>query len=645
MVMIRNKRTGETREVSSEEASSMGLQRRTQNNVPRESIPEEPSMGKFMAGVTGFNTGVERLTQGALQPFLGRSKAFQQMANQRELDYNAARKAHPFSAGLGEFVGQAGLGLPFAGAGTAAVASKLPSLSPYVAEILGSGLGGAAFGGLQYVNPDESRLGNAGTGALFGSALGATTPLIGKALKGGYQKVRDLLGSKSKVAEDMVGNLTEAELATALKKSQAGKRLGVNLTPGEASGSQLQSKFEGKLGISPENEKRILSFKNEQKEHQQQSIKNLMDKISPEQGLSAAKLRESAQSIIKKRKGALQEEARPFYEAAENQAISPNRFNALTRDGNIGKALEKVTNSSEYKSELKGYAPNSVKVLDLVKRQLGDKIGTAKRLGQDDRARVIKNSQDKLIRSLDDISPDYAKARSIYAEEMPNIKQLTEGEVGKIANLKDTKLKDAGKIIFDPSETDIKVLNKIRDEFMAENPDAWKGIIKDEMQRKIATKNLGKTGNHGSNFYDNILANDRQYQQFYNALKGDKSAQMKLRDMRAAFKDLMNSYTVKTAGGQAKSSLDVERSSGQFIKNLVSNMLGGKYDKAAIDMITSGKWDEAFRQAAAKRGKKSSAEEIVKFLDQASRAGLTAAPTATEGRLDLGTISFNDKGR
>ena len=106
--------------------------------------------------------------------------------------------------------------------------------------------------------------------------------------------------------------------------------------------------------------------------------------------------------------------------------------------------------------------------------------------------RVIGKSRDKLVAKLDEISPDYNKARSIYSEEMPAVKAIKEGEIGKIANLKDTQLKNAGKIIFDPSETDIKVLGKIRDEFMKENPDAWKGIIKDEMQRKISTKTLEK---------------------------------------------------------------------------------------------------------------------------------------------------------
>jgi hypothetical protein len=630
MVTIRNKRTGEVREVSNEEAARMGVA------VPRETYTApnmpEPSMNSFMAGVTGFNTGVERLTQGALQPLLGRTKAFQEVAKQRELDYNEARRSHPFAAGAGEFVGQAALGLPFAGGGAAAVASKFPQLSPYVANILGSGLGGAAFGGLQYVNPDESRAGNAATGAFFGSALGAATPLAGKAAKSTYEGLRGALGSKAKVAEDMLANLTKEELERGFKNTQAAKRLGVTLTPAEATGSKLQAKYEGKLGISPENEKALFSFKDTQKTKQQEAINNLLGKISPEQGLSAAKLRESAKNIIKEKTEALQEKARPFYEAAERATVSPNKFNNLTKDGNIQKALEKVTNSSEYKSELQGYAPNSIKVLDLVKRSLDDKINTALRQGQNDRARVIAKSRDKLISRLDELSPDYKTARGIYAEDLPAIQKIKEGEIGKIANLKDTQLKKAGQIIFDPSETDIKVLNKIRDEFMRENPDAWKGIIKDEMQRKLVTKNLGKTGNYGSNFYENILANDRQYKQFYDALKGDRSAQMKMRDMKSAFKDLLNSYTVKTAGGQAKSSLDVERSTSQYFKNMLSNLAGGKYDKAAIEMITNPKWDEAFRQAAAKRDKKSTAVEILKFLDEANRAGLTASATATEGR-------------
>ena len=107
---------------------------------------------------------------------------------------------------------------------------------------------------------------------------------------------------------------------------------------------------------------------------------------------------------------------------------------------------------------------------------------------------------------------------------------------------------------------------------------------------------------------------------------------MKLRDMKGAFKDLLNSYTVKTAGGQAKSSLDVGRNSLQDVGNYIANLAGGKYDKAAIEMITSGKWDKAFREAAARKIKNLSALELLKFLDQASKTGLTASSTATEGR-------------
>ena len=59
-------------------------------------------------------------------------------------------------------------------------------------------------------------------------------------------------------------------------------------------------------------------------------------------------------------------------------------------------------------------------------------------MGQNDRARVIGKSRDKLVAKLDEISPDYNKARSIYSEEMPAVKAIKEGEIGKIANLKDT---------------------------------------------------------------------------------------------------------------------------------------------------------------------------------------------------------------
>ena len=96
------------------------------------------------------------------------------------------------------------------------IASRFP-LSPYLAGILGEGAGGAVFGALQDVNPDESRLKNAATGAFLGGTLGAATPAIGKPSAKLLMYYVQHLAAKIKVAEDGFQNLSKDELAQALK--------------------------------------------------------------------------------------------------------------------------------------------------------------------------------------------------------------------------------------------------------------------------------------------------------------------------------------------------------------------------------------------------------------------------------------------
>jgi hypothetical protein len=172
------------------------------------------------------------------------------------------------------------------------------------------------------------------------------------------------------------------------------------------------------------------------------------------------------------------------------------------------------------------------------------------------------------------------------------------------------------------------------DRFLAENPDAWRKIVRNEMERRIDTKGEHKTSNSGSNFFDKILSNDRDFNQFHEAMKGLPNAQAKLRNMRLAFKNLINSYTVKTAAGQAKSSLDVPRSTGQFISKQLQKIAGGKYDKAAIEIITNPDWDLSYlpkiNAKSTPAQKASYFKKFTEILDDAAIKNVMIAETAAQ---------------
>jgi len=157
---------------------------------------------KFMSGVTGFNTAIERPIHGILQPLVENQyvperlrNASRQVAANREANYEREVERNPFSALAGNVGGNLALYAPalMSGAGM--------GMSPYLA----GALSGGAQAGAQYVNPGESRLEN----ALYGGVTGAALPVVGKVIGGVAKSVKNV--SKAypvkKVAEKVISGM------------------------------------------------------------------------------------------------------------------------------------------------------------------------------------------------------------------------------------------------------------------------------------------------------------------------------------------------------------------------------------------------------------------------------------------------------
>lgn len=188
---------------------------------------------------------------------------------------------------------------------------------------------------------------------------------------------------------------------------------------------------------------------------------------------------------------------------------------------------------------------------------------------------------------MDEYSPTYELARSIYGDGAKPLQALKESDIGRIADLPDRQLKNVSKIIFDPAQTDRKVMSRMRNQIGSQSPGAWNQIVRNEMERR-----LDKTSGDGVSFYTKILKGNRDFNQFLTATKGIPGAQKRLIDMRTAFKNIINPTSSRTAASLSKSSLDVPRSTLQAVKDIASNVLGGRYDKAFVEFITNPKWDK-----------------------------------------------------
>lgn len=151
-----------------------------QQTATAQPTAQAPAMSPFMAHMVGFNTGVENLAHGLLQPVLesgalgdGIKQGSKDFAAQRQQDYAEAAKQYPKTAGISNVLGGIGATIP---------TFAIPGLGKSALTRLATqgALQGGLVGGAQYTNEGDSRLGNAALGAGLGGALGAGFGLAGQ---------------------------------------------------------------------------------------------------------------------------------------------------------------------------------------------------------------------------------------------------------------------------------------------------------------------------------------------------------------------------------------------------------------------------------------------------------------------------------
>jgi hypothetical protein len=678
----------------------------SQSQAPAQSSTMQNVLGNLMFGTmaaeSGATQGLKEAGQGLKQAALEGAEYFGLVKPGTTEEYTKQTDAQ-HAAYNNSFLTQL---MPT----TSQVAKVLGDTAPYLAvpggiegglaTRLGTGaLAGAAIGGSQYVPDGGSRALNTAFGATAGAVLpslikGVTSdnPLVKAATGAGIGTTGALIddqdpedvakiglagavlpfvpgmagtalsGLVNKVAPDLIDASTSpidtvaamnmlkgVDPQASADANAAAQRLGLDyLTPAEASGSPMAAATQGKLGSTEEGALQLQQLGEGRLNSEQASIDNLLNSAAPADVNYAPAVRDAANSVIDSQQKALSDTAQPLYDKAYSQTVPQAAIDTLSsQDPTIGNAINNVLQDPRYQFELNGYQPNSIKVLDLAKRNIDGQIsaaqGTAMNPGNADLARVLTASKQRLVSATDGFSPDYAQARQTYSAGSPAVNQLRNSPLGKIADLDDTQVKNIPKIIFDPAQTDPNVLANLRDQISSVNPTAWNGIVRNEMERRLDSATPGAPG---SQFYSQVLAKNRDFNQFLTATQNIPGAQLKLMDMRKAFQNLINPTTAKTAAGLAKSSLDVPRSSVEAITSIAKEFVGGKYDQAAIKLITSPDWDEQFAKI---KNIQNPLVRSVGFSDLLSRITASNAPSsaAKEGQQkntppDLKSLSDDD---
>jgi hypothetical protein len=537
-----------------------------QNNISPQ--PKE-KINPFWATVDAFNAGADRFVHGVMQPIyeglLGNTRVgdvSKQWAKDREANYANVEQQYPTLAPIASIAGGIAATSPLMAIPGFGKSAAVKAITQGMAQ-------GAAAGGGQYVegNNLNDRLEN----ALIGTAIGGTVPA---ALQGLSSAARGIRSLSNRVPNNMLQGVDEVKTT---KTKAAADRLGLNITPAEASGSPIAAKAQGALGTSEKGAQQMVDFGEQRFGAEKGIISDLLNDVSPNKttaapgvrdiareiqdaketafispekakiddlltGLGAAddvsnQVRQAAKDIIGGEEQKLIKKANPRYEAAYKKKVAPNKIKSLmASDGTIEDAINGVLNDPKYRFELQDYAPNSIRVLDLAKRRIDAKINAAKgsvmQPGDKDAVRVLTDSKNRLLSSIDGFSKDYAQARKIYSEGAKPLTQLRESNLGRLADLDDTQLKNVSKVVFDPSQTNLNVIADLRNKIGKKNPSIWKNLIRNELDRR-----LNKAGSEvtGDIFFKKALGNQQDFKMFMEATKGFPAIQKQLINMRTQF--------------------------------------------------------------------------------------------------------------
>ncbi|MEC9361903.1 MAG: hypothetical protein VYC42_01645 [Pseudomonadota bacterium] len=200
----------------------------------------------------------------------------------------------------------------------------------------------------------------------------------------------------------------------------------------------------------------------------------------------AASVIDGAKHAIELAKLKRSAQVKPLYDAAYTDALDAATVDAMKTDPVLEQALKQVTRQPVYRKELAGVPETSVKTWDLVKRNLDDQIETARRAGENNRARILQDSKDALVSELDAASPKYRAARKAYeAATRAYVSPLQDGLVGVLVKAEGPKAAaDIARIAQTDILTDPGVSSRVRAALVnSGHADAWNNLARLSLEK------------------------------------------------------------------------------------------------------------------------------------------------------------------
>jgi len=264
---------------------------------------------------------------------------------------------------------------------------------------------------------------------------------------------------------------------------------------------------------------------------------------------------------------------RPLYEKAYADLVDPTTTKEILKaDPVIAGTLRRVMGNAKYKRDLEGAPQNSIRTLDLVKRDLDDQISEAEIAGRKNDVRILTRAKNDLLEFMDAHSPAYRAARAEYAKQTKEIVEpLENGVIGVLAKIEGPRAaQDVARVIDDilanPQATSAAKLI-----LQKQGPQAWRDVVKLSLSKAFdkASKETqsGDVVNLAGKFRQSVIGTPQRKAAMEKAI-GPEGA--------AAFNDVMDALQLIAKEGRNRAGSDTE-----FNRAITRQQSGGTVSSAA----------------------------------------------------------------
>jgi len=315
------------------------------------------------------------------------------------------------------------------------------------------------------------------------------------ATEGGFAGGGSLMGSAiGKVLErGMARDIRRLDPTKVSEITAKATREGIDLNAAQATNlPSLKAKFDT-LSVMPTSRDIISEGAERQSRQSASAVERFLQRVSPAEGLDEAGIaaRDAAKRVISDLVEDRSSKARPLYEAAFQRAeqaggIPPEimaQARSLMERPAMIEAGKKAVQIAKNEGIDLADPRQSLKGMHYMKLALGDMIGAPKEgLGKVERAQFT-NLKNQLVRIMDDLSPDYAEARKVFAHYSPAVNDIKEGIVSRLADMTDETAFKAAQTVFGGNLSP-KTVQRTRELFMRSGmTEQWDGLLRAYLQK------------------------------------------------------------------------------------------------------------------------------------------------------------------